>query len=109
MKANAKELKGYVVSAPTEYLTNYAEYNVVFVDLGKAEGVEEGNRFTLVRAGDPLNSTTDVPKWDATLPVEDVGSLLAVDVREHATAALVTRAIHEIGPGERVEMRLEAK
>ena len=109
VKANAKELKGYVVSAPIEYLTNYAEYNVVFVDLGKAEGVEEGNRFTLVRAGDPLNSATDVPKWDPSLPVEDVGSLLAVDVREHATAALVTRAIHEIGPGEKVEMRQEAK
>ncbi|HET6439889.1 MAG TPA: LysM peptidoglycan-binding domain-containing protein [Anaeromyxobacter sp.] len=103
-RPNAKALKGYIVSAPEEVLTQFAEHVVVFVDLGKAEGVEEGNRLTVVRAGDAESRPIDRPGWDEKLPVEDVGSLLVIDVREHASAALVTRSLRELNPGDRVVM-----
>lgn len=108
-KANAKSLQGYIVTTPVEILTQLAEHHVVFVDKGKADGVEEGNRFVVVRAGDPRGSKETIPAWDSTLPIEDVGSLLVVDVKEHASAALVTRSLSELAPGDRVEMRAGAK
>lgn len=107
-KPNGKRLEGYIVTSPVETLTQLAEQHVVFVDLGKVDGVEEGNRFTVVRSGDPKGATARIPEWDATLPKEDVGSLLVIDVKEHASAALVTRSLAELVAGDRVEMRLPA-
>jgi hypothetical protein len=39
--------------------------------------------------------------------VEPVGDLLVVDVKEQASAALVTRSLKELLIGDRVEMRPE--
>jgi hypothetical protein len=108
-KPNGKSLDGYIVTSPVEVLTQFAESQVVFVDRGRAEGVEEGNRFVVVRAGDPYDKPADERFWDDSLPKEDVGSLLVVDVKEHASAALVTKSLIELGAGDRVEMRVGAK
>jgi hypothetical protein len=108
-KPNAKKLDGVIVTSPIEVLTQFAEQQMVFVDRGKADGVEEGNRFVVVRAGDPYDAPVDRRSWDETLPKEDVGSLLVIDVREHASAALVTRSLSELAAGDRVEMRVGAK
>ncbi len=105
-RPNGKKLSGYIVGAPIEVLTQLAEHQVVFVDRGKLDGVEEGNRFTVVRSGDPSRWKRDRPTWDDSMPVEDVGSLLVVDVKEHASAALVVRSLNELAPGDRVEMRV---
>jgi hypothetical protein len=104
-KANAKAVQGFILTAPVEVLTQLAQHQVVFVDKGKADGVEEGNRFTVMRAGDPRGSKTTIPAWDKTLPIEEVGTLLVVDVKEHASAALITRSLSELAPGDRVEMK----
>ncbi|HYD41158.1 MAG TPA: LysM peptidoglycan-binding domain-containing protein [Anaeromyxobacter sp.] len=105
-KANAKMLRGYVVSSPVEMMSELAETQIVFVDKGKVHGVEEGNTFDVVRAGDPRDPDTDAGKgWDPRLPMEDVGTLLVVDVRERTSAALVTRSLRELRAGDRVEMR----
>jgi hypothetical protein len=109
-KPNAKSLEGYIVTSPVEGLTQFAETQVVFVDRGRADGVEEGNRFTVVRAGDPMGAPTQgVPVWNPDSPKEDIGALLVVDVKENASAALVTRSLSELLPGDRVEMRMASR
>ena len=108
-KANAKRLEGVIVSSPIEVMTQFAESQVVFLDRGRADGVEEGNRFVVVRAGDPYGAPVDKRTWDDRLPKEDVGSLLVVDVKENASAALVTRSLSELAAGDRVEMRVGAR
>jgi hypothetical protein len=109
-KPNGRNLRGYIISSPVEILTQLAEHHVVFVDKGKVDGVEEGNRFVVVRSGDPRSARAETtPKWDGTLPTEDVGTLLVVDVKEHASAALVTRSLSELAAGDRVEMRMAGK
>jgi hypothetical protein len=108
-RPNAKEVRGVIVSSPVEQVNYFAQSQVVFVDRGKADGVEEGNRFTVVRAGDSKAIPGLVESWDPTLPVEDVGSLLVVDVKEHTSTALVTRSLRELQPGDRVEMRVAEK
>ncbi len=47
------------------------------------------------------------PAGTPSLPTEDVGTLLVVDVKDHASAALVTRSLNELAPGDRVEMRMQ--
>lgn len=108
-KPNGRDLDGVIVSSPVEALDYFAESQVVFIDRGRAEGVEEGNHFTVVRAGDPYGAPVGQPQWDSKLPKEDVGSLLVVDVREHASAALVTRSLTDLIKGDRVEMRTAAR
>ena len=109
-KPNAKNLKGYIVSSPVEMLSQFAETQFVFVDRGKRDGVEEGNRFTVLRAGDPRDVATDAGTgWNANLPIEDVGTLLVVDVRERTSAALVLRSLRELRAGDRIEMRAAAQ
>jgi hypothetical protein len=105
-KANAKRVDGVVVASPIGVLTQFAEAQMVFIDRGKADGVEPGNRFIVVRKGDPYGKPVDRGAWDETFPKEDVGSLLVVDVKDHASAALVTRSMAEILKGDRVEMRV---
>ncbi len=101
--------------APDEYgeqLGELAESQFVFVDKGKADGVEEGNSFTVIRSGDPrMNGDLLHPEhWEGDpLPIEDVGRLLVVDVKDHTSAALVTRSLRELLPGDRVEMRVAEK
>jgi hypothetical protein len=104
-RPNSRDLKGVIVASPVSVLTQFAESQVVFIDRGRADGVEEGNRFTVVRSGDPYGREPGKLAWDDRFPKEDVGDLLVVDVRETASAALVTRSLTELEAGDRVEMR----
>jgi hypothetical protein len=104
-RPNARDLKGVIVASPVSVLTQFAENQVVFIDRGRVDGVEEGNRFTVVRSGDPYGRAPGQMLWDGRFPKEDVGDLLVVDVRESASAALVTRSLVELEIGDRVEMR----
>ncbi|MGC3996165.1 MAG: LysM peptidoglycan-binding domain-containing protein [Anaeromyxobacter sp.] len=105
-KPNGRDLAGVIMASPTAQVTQLAETQVVFIDRGKADGVEEGNKFQVIRAGDPYGRPMDaVRAWDDRFPREVVGELLIVDVRENASAAMVTRSIVELEVGDRVEMR----
>jgi len=106
-RPNGVELVGTIVGAQQEILTLLGESHIVFVDKGKEDGVEEGNVFKVVRAGDPYGSPMTTARWDDSLPKEDVGDLLIIDVKEHASTALVTRSLVELYLGDRIEMRAE--
>jgi LysM domain len=107
-RANRRALEGTIVGGQVEVVTQLGEHHVVFIDRGAADGVEEGNVFTAVRAGDPYGRDPGVPAWDPSLPKEDVGEMLVIDVKERASAALVTRSMIELAVGDRVEMRAAA-
>jgi len=102
---NGQALEGLIVAGQQSVVTQFGEHQVVFVDRGEKDGVKEGNVFTVVRSGDLYGKPLDRPSWDASLPKEDVGELLVVDVKERASTALVTRSLKELLVGDRVEMR----
>lgn len=106
-RANAAALTGRIIGASQEILTQLGEHHVVFLDKGKDDGVQEGNLFKVVRAGDPYGGPMAHAKWDDRLPKEDVGDLLVIDVKDHASTALVTRSLVELYVGDRIEMRTE--
>lgn len=107
-RANRQALDGRIIATQAEVVTMVGENHVVFVDRGEADGVEPGNLFTVVRAGDPYGRDPQAASWDARLPKEDVGQLLVIDVKERASAALVMKSLQELVIGDRVELRSEA-
>ena len=106
-RPNRQALDGRIIASRVDSITLSGENHVVFVDRGAKDGVEEGNVFTVVRSGDLYGKDPYKPLWDAGFPKEDVGSLLIIDVKDRASAALVTRSLKELIIGDHVEMRSE--
>jgi hypothetical protein len=107
-RANAVALDGRIIAGQVPVVTQFGENQVVFVDRGASDGVEEGNVFRVLHSGDGYGRPVNAPRWDSSLPPETVGELLIVDVRERASAALVVRSLRELVVGDRVEMRPSA-
>ncbi len=107
-RPNQHALAGVIVAAQQEIVSEIGEHHMVFVDKGRADGVEEGNVFTVVRAGDPWREHVQGGATDPSLPQEDVGTLLVVDAQQNTSAALVVRSLRELSIGERVLMRTAA-
>ena len=107
--ANAVSLQNLMVVAQLETsLTMAGEQVRVLVDAGSAQGVQVGNIFTVIRQADPILSDLGVnpsANQDLTLPVEEVGRCMAVDVREAVTTCLLLRSYREVVVGDRVELR----
>ena len=107
--ANAVALQNLTVVAQLETsLTMAGEQVRVLVDAGSAQGVQVGNVFTVIRQADPILSDVGVDpsaNQDTSLPVEEVGRCMAVDVREAVTTCLLLRSYREVVVGDRVELR----
>jgi hypothetical protein len=82
---------------------------VVFLDLGKADGVKVGNRLYVVRRGDAYDDVmgpkSNIGQDDRRFPARALGEVMVVQIGKHAAVALVTLAIQEMGPGDLVLMR----
>jgi hypothetical protein len=107
-RPNRQAVDGTVFAAHLETVTNLGENHVVFVDKGEKDGVQEGNVFSVLRSGDQYATKPDRATWDERLPVEHIGDLLVVDVKENASTALVLKSLKEVMIGDRVQMRPEA-
>jgi hypothetical protein len=85
------------------------EGEVVFLDLGKASGVQVGNRLVVVRRGVAYDPDTDtagtVGQNNQRYPTRTLGEIALIQVDEKLSVGLVTLAIEEMGVGDRVMMR----
>ncbi|MFL5299548.1 MAG: peptigoglycan-binding protein LysM, partial [Anaeromyxobacteraceae bacterium] len=104
-RPNAKELRGYIIAAEQDIVTEIGEHHLVFIDKGRDDGVEEGNVFAVTRSGDPTDTLPNAILQDPSLPTEDVGSLLVIDTQANASSAIVVRSMRELYIGDHVEMR----
>ncbi len=108
-RANTHALSGFIIAAQQDLVSEIGEHHVVFVDKGRADGVEEGNVFTVVRSGDPYGQHRSDILSDsraAELPIEDIGTLMVIDAQQTSSAALVVRSLRELFVGDKVEMRV---
>ncbi len=106
VKPNAKELKGYIVTALVPYLTLTGEHHSLVVDRGSADGVEVGNTFTIVRKNDSMGHLLSEREPAQNLPDEAIGLCLVTEVKEKTSNCLLSTSLREILPGDRVEMRV---
>jgi hypothetical protein len=115
-RQNMTDVSGFIVGDTTRELSDLGESNIVYIDRGSADGVQEGNTFAVVRKGDGLNesmvsakSKTAGKAGDAAakidVPLENVGLLLVTDISEHVSTAIVIKSLRELSPGDAVEMR----
>lgn len=104
-KPNRVGVKGVIVASQLDEVSQIGASDLVFVDRGAADGVEDGNVFTVVRHGDPADPAGVREMDPKPLPDEAIGSLVVVDAREHSSTVLVTRSKLELAVGDRVEMR----
>ncbi len=102
-KSATRSIQGVILASLVPNVPLIGEHHVVFIDRGSKDGVEEGNLFSVIRRGDPLDSTEGDPK---RFPPEDVATIVVVDVKEAASAALVIRSVRELEVGERVVARV---
>jgi hypothetical protein len=104
-RALRSDMQGVVVATLQPRDLIGAEH-IVFIDRGKNDGVEIGNRFTVTRRGDgyqPLLARGPVD--DKRFPRESIAEILVVDLREHIATGMVTSAVKEARVGDRVEAR----
>lgn len=107
-RRNKKELQGTIVAMlGTDQIIGQGQ--LVFVDKGKNDGVEVGNRMFVVRRGDALETImkpeSNVGKDDRRFPSHAVGEVIVVQTGKKASVALVTLALRAIGVGDKVLMR----
>ncbi len=93
-----------------------SNYQLVFLDVGENKGVEEGNRFYVMRSGDEwrvsvkgrvgreIQTTVPLPEEPERFPDEIVAEGLVVSVRPTTSALLITNTVRAVSVGDRVEM-----
>jgi hypothetical protein len=96
---NTKTAKGYVVDAAPNPLSFLGDNYMVIVDKGSQDGVQPGNTFVIVRAGDPYT------REYSGMADEDIGELMIIETFKGASTAILTAASRIIVPGDRIEMR----
>ncbi len=101
-KANKVDLDAVIVDAFEE--TNYlGEHHYVFLDKGRNDGVQAGNRFVVVTRGDGY---VEVAKKDRDdLPEENVGEIMIVEPYDNTSLGIITRSVNEIKVGQKCQMR----
>ncbi len=107
-RPNQHRMEGVILAAQQDLVSEIGEHHMVFLDKGRADGVEEGNVFTVIRSGDPYGREMNEIMRDPALPKEDVGTLIVVDAQQTSSAALVIRSLRELYVGDKVEMRTAA-
>ena len=110
VRGNAKDLDGFVVAAVPPYLSTFGEHSLVIIDQGSDNGVQSGNTFSVIRQHDGTmpGVAVDPTIVDESMPEEDVGTCMTVEVKSRASTCLVTRSLREIVVGDRIQMRKEA-
>ncbi len=106
-RRNDKELKGGVVLRGAQrFVVLQAEGLQVFIDRGADDGVKLGNSFTFFRSGDTqgIDRFFNPQVSDDSMPREDVGSCMVVDVKAKVSCCLITRSLRELMPGDAAEM-----
>lgn len=101
LKASARELDGFIVDSRMGNLTIGAE-DVVFLDLGKDQGLQVGNLLYVLRdvPPNPDHVTRDV----GNLPKKVIGAVVVVDLGNRTSTALVVKSAEELVPGDQVKL-----
>lgn len=102
LEAGDEPIEGNIILAKGETFL-IGNRQIVFIDLGEADDIKAGNRFEVFRepkAEGPFSSEAKLVISD-----EPIGELLVLAVEQETAAALVTYALHEFTPGERIRLK----
>lgn len=106
-RPNQRNLVGRIAATMNEGVREVGQDQIVFLDRGRAHGVEVGNHFQVVRAGDGLELSDD--DLVSNLPSETLAELLVLEVHEQTSAAMVVGSRREVHVGDRVVMQAASR
>jgi hypothetical protein len=98
LKMPARELKGYIIESYSG-TSIIASGDIVYIDLGSAQGAEAGNMLYVVRDVTPDQSY--VGRIDR-LPQELLGALVILETGKKTATALVVKSIDAIYKGDKI-------
>ncbi len=108
-KQNAKRVDGLVIDiivGTTQAGRIASNQTMVFIDKGKNDGVQVGNRFLVLRHGDGYNKTLEnILDEDEKYPPETIAEIMVADVKDNSSLGFVTTVRKEIVVADRVVMR----
>lgn len=104
LKKASQEISGYVITGGDGKLA-LSQFDVIFVDLGAAEGLEVGNMLYISRQ----RMATELAYGAEELQLPDVllGSAVVLETHPHTAAALVLKAADSMYRGDRVTTVME--
>ena len=102
LEAGAEPIKGNIILSEGQTFI-IGDRQIVFIDLGEADDIKAGNRFEVFR--EPKVAGPFASEAKHILSTEPVGELLVLAVEPETAAALVTHAIVEFTPGERIRLK----
>ena len=102
LKSADRDLLGYIVQTQTGN-TALAVSDVVFLDLGRAQGAQPGNMLYIVRDVVPDQRYTQAKI--EKLPVEVIGALVVVSTGMNSSTAVIVKSVDTVYRGDRVEMK----
>jgi hypothetical protein len=102
LRAADRELSGYIVETQSGTVL-IGEGDIVYLDLGKSQGLKSGNMLYVVRDVIPEKNFYDF-RPAVKLPVDVLGMLVVVEVGNRTSTALVVKNVDTIYRGDRVEL-----
>lgn len=102
LKAADRDLVGYIVETKTGNQA-LAVGDAVYLDLGRAHGLQRGNLLYIVRDVKP-DQHYALAKIEA-LPVDVIGALVVVDIGFNTSTAVIVKSVDTIYRGDRVELK----
>ena len=102
LKAADRDLVGYIVETQTGN-TVIAVRDIVYLDLGAAQGIQLGNLLYIVRdvAPDQRYAQAKIEK----LPVEVIGALVVIQSGVNSSTAVIVKSVDTVYRGDRVELK----
>lgn len=97
-------LQGFIVEVK-ENRVSQAQFDVVYLDRGRQDGVRSGDRFTIVREGEKTSFFS--PGKGVRLPQRIIGELQVIAVQDATATAEVLQNTEVINKGDRFETRSE--
>ncbi len=103
VRAAAAPLSGYIVAAREER-TTFGERDIIYIDLGKKDGLERGNPLIVYKEGRTVTDRSAEKSY--TLPSVTIGRLIVLAVKEGSSVAIITKSVEEMRVGEKIKSEL---
>lgn len=99
LKRSEQPAEGVIISAK-ESKIGIGQNDIIYIDLGSADGVEPGNMVNLIRKRKP--SDFIVKKTEVNLPDVLLGAAVILTTEQHTASALVIKSVQALYRGDQV-------
>ena len=103
LRAADRDLYGYIVESQSGVIT-CGTGEVIFLDLGRNQGLQVGNLLYVVREVSPEQNIIDIRAL-GKLPDEVIGAVVVVGAGKDVSTALIIKSTQAIYRGDRVELK----